>query len=330
MMMLAWNRSRCVHFSLNISHRALHGMPNHNATIRELMKILHPDLFAMDASHVQADNIECIQNMQEITGFLHDISTQWKQSPQTEILIKSPLRDSYDLKCFFKDENKEISPISVIVKPSASLCQRVVTTQQHIQTPIVQLIEQISQLWINLKIDNPWSEILQKYQVTQKKILPMENEMISSGIIGEISASIFDNTVARKHRSHQSSSPIFSTIQSSNKQHSKKTNRKHLSKLVDRYLMSGNVRFQNVHAVNESDVLLNFRVFLLHYGDLVNFNENSWSKIFIVLNNSNNGAVSYNVSKQKDGYYIVNIPVKFATEELLEVLQSEVPMCELF
>lgn len=308
--------------------RLFNTLPHQNVTIRELMKLLHPDLFALSDPAIQTTNITCIQNVQEIMGFLHETSSQWKEnSHQNEILIKSPLRSSYELKCFIRGKDEDISMLSVAVHSPTSLCERVVTTQQHLHRPLLQLIEQFSKLWNYLPINNPWREVLQRHEKKEKKI--HHHTEISQGIIDELGSSLFDSAVTLKHQQTRRDgvANIFSTIDTSPR---RRKNKKHLSKLADWYVVSGNVRFNNVHIAEESSALVKFRSFLLDYGDLVNFNAESWSKIFIVMQNpSADTNDHYCVTTLKQGYFIVNMPVKFSTEKVLELLQSEIPSCLL-
>ncbi len=306
---------------------SLHSIPKHHTTIRELMKLLHPDLFSLRDGDIQKRNMSCIQNMQEISGFFQEVAPQWKPSaPTSSIVVKSPLRDSYDMTCYIKDSNGDdgLTKIIAVIKTPLSLCERVVTTQQQIQLPVLQLIQQLSRFWMSLNISNPWNEILQSHLSSLKK--DQYPSDLNKGIIQEMSESLFDHAIVQKHQNLRKSTSIFNNVQTT--RHRK--GRKHLLVATDKFVLSGNVRFSDVSTADESIYLSNFRSFLLDYGDLVNFNEKSWSKIFFIIHGSGfHGQNAYNVTASEDGFFFVNIPAKFSTEELLEILQEAVPNCNL-
>jgi hypothetical protein len=117
-----------------------------------------------------------------------------------------------------------------------------------------------------------------------------------------------------------------------------------LNNEIDNYIRLKHVLLINIPIYDEIITIQNFRNFLIDYGDSVNFNLERWKKIIFMLyiekidifyqNKQNNMKTEnkssnnndYKVEKKQNGIFVLKIPAKFKTKNLLKFLRENVPL----
>jgi hypothetical protein len=297
--------------------------------MRDVIRRIHPDLFANESDQIQAANLDCIQNIQEIATTITDLCTQLDDTSQNSIFLKSPLRDSYALRCYTRVGSEDailMSSVSFITPPL--LTRKVVLHRTEIKLPLATFLRHFSELWEKLEIDFPWESMMLKDAQSKNAFTHShdENPNELAGLVDIVGAHLFDMSVAERHRRkggrHHG---VFGQLAGKS---SRKSSRKHLELSVDRYLSSGQFLFQNVHVTDELACLVRMRTFLIDFGDLVNFTESNWRTVFVVMDGKTTASKDYEVETNGSNF-VVRIPSKFKSVQLLTLLQDEVTVCKL-
>ena len=133
-----------------------------------LIKFLHPDLLAGYSNRVKAQNMSCIQNLNDLWDTIEgNVGSGRTYTDSLDITI--PFRAQYDLSCFLKAKTVEGEPDTapvgalrkthfVVVTPE-ELCKKQCLTKKKFMGNLRSIMQQQGQLFKHAGLDNPWITI---------------------------------------------------------------------------------------------------------------------------------------------------------------------------
>lgn len=305
---------------------------------KEVLKKIHPDLFALAPKALQQANLSCVQNLNEFWSLITLLLPALQHGTLTPQLSVPHIKPKYDFVCYVHQDSSQQSQskneddkflqvtcrITIPHMLFASLSQRKAMPREAMGAAAVDLIDQQRDFLRDLGVEDPF-EVKQEQKANSKSV--------AADVHAPIDQFVYDTIAAEKHRKRLTeyfqstllnvSTKPKSRYAQSQGWHPNAKVQHGAEAMAESYLHSERVQLQRVNAIAEAALMNKLLSFFSEYGRFLNFPSHIWRRIILVVDGAADGE-AYAMRKQ-EGHTIITLPGKFKKKRLADFLHESVP-----
>eukprot|EP00128_Syssomonas_multiformis_P008223 Colp12_sorted_trinity150504_noHs@17817 len=293
-----------------VHHYSVRGI--HSANRKELIpliKQIHPDLSAHLADSIRAQNMNCIQNLNDMWDTLEsNIDYATGRNQAFGIDVKFPFRSQYDLTCFISPKSEtetNVKPvkISYTLNVPDSMSRKQSITQKQFSQSIQLILNQQGRMFELAGLKNPWEAAMETRSSGSPNPSMQKGKDGSIGFSSELETFIFEKWVAKNNKHNRigaldnkhGRSDYHQMYHRDPKRRSKSASLDNLfgnnrraqeaffEDEADAFLRHGNVVVADLSAKDEFLAVKRLRKLLINFGDVLSFSFDRWRAVYIML-----------------------------------------------
>jgi hypothetical protein len=300
-----------------------------------IFRRIHPDLFAQELPYIRQGNMDCMKKLTELIGVLDSYQEALVFKPaggSTECSVTSALQPVYDIKCYaYKsvapvaseststggketsndenratdDEDRVIYQVGMKITVPSFLTTKQSIARKDLKSSVHMLRKKINQFCEQLEVELPWPA--QKSQTTAEKTA--EAQATTDEDLEDVLFESKTGGVFISEEQHEMN--VFEHIMKTQNSlaswtffgNSKEANRNRelievaMTRFADLFIQRGHILVKNMNPLQEQKAITRIRTFLIEQGVYVNFVQEVWRDVYVVISGPSVESMHYKTKK---------------------------------